>query len=189
MPNRAQKRKANKSNKKKNEIKKVEKKSNLKDKLGLTDELYSFIKTLIIVIISFLIVLCLTLLLNHYGVFEKGYTKPEIGETNISYDEILIGTVFNKSDSEYYVIFDDFGGKTKDVYLESKIASYTGTTPIYKVDMFKEINKNNKSENGNPNASTSNELQINGTTLIKINNGRNVLYLEGTDNIISELYK
>lgn len=189
MPNRAQKRKLNKTNKKKIETKKVEKKTTLKDKLGLTDELYSFIKTLVIVLISFLIVLGLTLTLNHFGVFEKGYTKPESTETVISYDEILIGTVFNKNNSDYYVIFDNFGDKTKDVYLESKITSYTGEVKIYKVDMSKGINEKYKNDNGNSNALKSSELQINGPTLIKISNGRNVLYLEGTDNIVSELYK
>ena len=44
-----------------------------------------------------------------------------------------------------------------------------------------------KGEKSNPKANKSSDLKINGVTLIKIKNGKNVLYLDNIDKIAKEL--
>ena len=190
MANREQKRKMEKKNKEKN-IKKEEqkKKSFVERKFGLNEEMASFINTLLVVFIGFIIVLLLTLIMGNLGVFDSGYTKPVRGETEISYEEILVGSVFNKNESIYYVVFDNFGDSSYDIYLTQKLNEYSKDIPIYKVDMTKEINAKQKSDISNPSANNVKELKIKVPTLIKIVNGTNSLYIEGTENIINELFK
>lgn len=188
MANRAQKRKLEKDKSKTKKLR-LEKKSFLKDTLELNDEMASFVKTLIIVVSVFLVVLGITLIFNRIGIFNKGYTEPVKGETKISYEEILIGSVFNRQDAEYYVFLGDYTDRTNNFYLISKLESYTGSIPLYKVDMTKGINKNYISEYGNSSARNADELKIKAPTLIKISNGNNILYLEGVENIVNELFK
>ena len=45
------------------------------------------------------------------------------------------------------------------------------------------MNKDYISEKGNSSASTVGELKINGVTLIKIEEGKNVEYIEGSSNV------
>lgn len=186
MANRAQKRKMAKNKK----VKKVEKKTGfLENKLEFSDEMTTFVKTLTIVIVSFLIILSLTLLLSKLGVFDSGYTKPSNETTVISYEEIIIGDLFNRTESEYYVVLDNFEDKTGDIYLLSKLNEYSKSIPLYKIDMKDGMNKNYVSETGNSYANRVEDLKIKTPTLIKISNGNNILYIEGTDNIVNELFK
>ena len=45
------------------------------------------------------------------------------------------------------------------------------------------MNKNYLSEEGNSSASSVSELKINGVTLIKIEEGKNIEYVEGSSNV------
>ena len=51
------------------------------------------------------------------------------------------------------------------------------------------INSSVISDNSNNKASNSNELRINGITLIKIENGKNIEYIEGISEVTSYLSK
>lgn len=188
MANRAQKRKLEKN---KGTAKKLknEKKSFLKDTLELNDEMVSFVKTLTVVACVFLVALALTLGFNSLGFFDKGYQPLPKQASKISYEEILIGNVFNRQDSEYYVYLGNYTDRLENFYIISKLEGYTGNIPLYKVDMTKGINKNFVSEYGNPSARSAEELKIKVPTLIKISNGNNILYLEGEENIVKELFK
>ncbi len=115
------------------------------------------------------------------GVFDKGYTKPTKEETTISYDNILIGTSFNRSASEYFVLYDDYS-KNNYQYTNSVVSS-KASIPVYKVDMSKGENASYISESGNPSATNASELRINDITLIRFKDGRIMKYLEGSDNI------
>ncbi len=121
-----------------------------------------------------------TIGLEKLGVFEEGYTKPIKTETNISYEYILIGTVFNRTEKEYYVIFDDF---EKNLYSHISSIVSKKNLPVYKVDMSKSENALFKSEESNPNAKNVDELKINGLTVVKIKNGKIDKYYTGLDNI------
>lgn len=159
------------------------KKRERKNKVGVkeTNETKNTIIT-IIVVVSFIALIYLGALgLEKLGVFEAGYTKPTT-TTELSYTNILIGETFNRTESEYLVLFDTFDNNTNDVYVEYLTEQYTAMH-VYKVDMSILPNSNFASESENKSASNSNELKINGITLIKIKNGRISDYITGSENI------
>ena len=187
--------KNNKSKKTKNNIKDIKKPIKKETKKiennKLDGEILSFIKIALGVGVVVLIVFGATILMNKLGVFDEGYTKPERGEIIISYEDATVGTIFNRPDTEYYVIFDDFT-ENPNQYLTSILFRYSNeeeTLPIYKVDMSNGFNTKYAGEQGNPSAQKVEDIKINGVTLIKIVNGKNVKYIEGTTNIENELLK
>ena len=150
-----------------------------KEEVTFKDELISFCKTLGIVVV-FVGVLYLGVLgLKALGVFEKGYTKPT-SETTISYEYILIGTVFNRNEKEYYVIFDDF---EKDLHANISDIVSNKKLPVYKVDMSKSENALFKSEESNTKAKDASELKINDVTVIKFKDHKIAEYITGVENI------
>ena len=145
----------------------------------------SILKTGLIVIIFLGVMYLMAFGLEKLGAFEKGYTHPT-KETTFDYDSITMGTVFNRSEKTYYVVFDNFKSNyTSDSYinylLESKETTY------YKVDMSIPENAKYKGEKSNKKATKPSELVINGITLIKIKDGRIVDYVEGSDKIAEYL--
>ena len=115
------------------------------------------------------------------GVFQAGYTAPT-PDDSIDYEYINVGTVFTRSDQTYLVMFDDYSTNfSYDLYINSLLDE--SKTPVYKVDMSKKENSKFASETSNKKATRSNELKINGMTLIKISNGKIKDYVEGTSNI------
>ena len=187
--------KNNKTKKTKNNIKVIKKPIKKETKKiennKLDGEILSFIKIALGVGVVVLIVFGATILMNKLGVFDEGYTKPERGEIIISYEDATVGTIFNRPDTEYYVIFDDFT-ENPNQYLTSILFRYSNeeeTLPIYKVDMSNGFNKKYSGEQGNPSAQKVEDIKINGVTLIKIVNGKNVKYIEGATNIENELLK
>lgn len=187
--------KNNKTKKTKNNIKVIKKPIKKETKKiennKLDGEILSFIKIALGVGVVVLIVFGATILMNKLGVFDEGYTKPERGEIIISYEDATVGTIFNRPDAKYYVIFDDFT-ENPNQYLTSILFRYSNeeeTLPIYKVDMSNGFNTKYAGEQGNPSAQKVEDIKINGVTLIKIVNGKNVKYIEGTTNIENELLK
>ncbi len=142
----------------------------------------------IAVVVGFIAILYLGALgLEKLGVFEAGYTKPE-SSAEISYEDILIGEVFNRPGSEYLVLFDTFGDKTNDIFVKSLADNYSALN-IYYVDMSSNENKNYISESSNYSANSVDELKINGITLMRITNGRSSSYITGSEAIIEYLKK
>ena len=187
--------KNNKTKKTKNNIKVIKKPIKKETKKiennKLDGEILSFIKIALGVGVVVLIVFGATILMNKLGVFDEGYTKPERGEIIISYEDATVGTILNRPDAEYYVIFDDFT-ENPNQYLTSILFRYSNeeeTLPIYKVDISNGFNTKYAGEQGNPSAQKVEDIKINGVTLIKIVNGKNVKYIEGTTNIENELLK
>ena len=122
------------------------------------------------------------------GVFQRGYTAPDKDETEISYEYIPIGTVFNRSDKEYYVLFDNYDTVlTQNVYVNTLVDSLD--VPVYKVDMSKSENAKYSKEESNKKATKVSELSIKGVTLVKISNGRLAGYYEGANEIEGHLVK
>ncbi len=187
--------KNNKTKKTKNNIKVIKKPIKKETKKiennKLDGEIISFIKIAIGVGLVVLVVFGATILMNKLGVFDEGYTKPERGEIIISYEDATVGTIFNRPDTEYYVVFDNFT-ENPNQYLTSILFRYSSIEdglPIYRVDMSNGFNTKYAGEQGNPSAQKVEDVKINGVTLIKIVNGKNVKYIEGTTNIENELLK
>ena len=129
--------------------------------------------------------------MNNLGVFDEGYTKPDRGEITISYETATVGTMFNRPEEEYYLIFDEYT-ENLNQYLTSILYRYSSEEdklPIYQIDMNDGFNTKYIGEQGNPSAQKVEDVKINGITLIKISNGKNVKYIEGIENIENELLK
>lgn len=133
-------------------------------------------------VIVFLGVMYLCVLgMEKLGVFQAGYTAPQ-KETKIDYEYINIGTIFNRSEGTYYVMFDDYSSSISyDMYINTLLDESEKT--VYKVDMSKKENSKYASSESNKKASSVNDLRINGKTLIKVSNGKIKDYIEGSDNI------
>ena len=143
------------------------------------------IKSAVKVVIGVGIFLCLMYLcvlgMEKMGLFQAGYTAPS-KDSKIDYEYINVGTVFNRSDKNYYVVFDDYSTNISyDLYIDTLLDNVK--IPVYKVDMSKGENKKFASDKSNKKATNPNELKINGLTLIKISNGKIKDYIEGSKNI------
>lgn len=118
--------------------------------------------------------------LEKLGVFEAGYTKPSKEATEISTEYIMIGTVFNRPEKDYIVIFDDYS-KNINPYVNSLAENYK--LRAYKVDMSKSENSKYKSDKENTNVKKDSDLKINDVTMIRITNGKVSKYIVGADKI------
>ncbi len=146
------------------------------------DSAKSFGKTLIGVVVFLGVMYLCVFGMQKLGIFEKGYTKPTKEETTFSYEYIKIGTVFNRSDKTYYVLFDNYKNNyTNDAYINTLLSK--SSIPVYKVDMNVKENQSAKGNEPNRKATKPSELSINDITLIKINNGKITDYVVSRDSI------
>lgn len=151
-----------------------------------TQSTKSIIITLFVVLGIFLLFYLLTLFINNKD--RKLNTKePEKVETAIKYDEILGDNTFVMSPHEYYVLFYDFEGP-EAVYYDYLFNQYAGIENqyIYRVDLNKGFNKKFISnDKTNKKAKKASDLKIKDATLIKIREGKNVEYIEGSSQVIA----
>lgn len=146
------------------------------------DKLMSAVKTVLGVLIVMVLMYLMMLGMEKLGVFEAGYTKPDSGETSISNEYIMVGEILNRRENNYYVLFDDYSNSyITDIYVNNLLSNSDIRT--YKVDVSKDGNSKYLSEDENKNATSISDLKINGLTLIRVNNGRIVDYISGSDEI------
>ena len=137
------------------------------------------------VIITVVVVLLFVGLFYLFAVYITN--KPEktkIPEETISYEQITAGSTFNMSDEEYVVLFYS---RENNSEITSKISSYKTNKKInvYYVDLDDAINNSVKSDTSNKSATKASELKVVNPTLIKINNGKIVEYVEGQSNVVN----
>lgn len=175
--------------KKNNPIKKETTKKEVKKEEVKKDEtIKDFIIIVLVLTIAFLVIWALTLGAKRLGWFNQHYSKPEVEDAIISYDNIELGTIFNRSESEYYVAL--FDGEKDEMYLNTLITNYKekeNALKVYIVDLSEGLNSSALSEENNTNTSKVNELKINDTTLIHVRNGQNIEAIVGIDNIANAL--
>lgn len=102
--------------------------------------------------------------------------------------EILIGTAFNRKDNEYLVVFYN---KKANNAITNAVVEYRlkeEHLPTYEVDMGNGMNSSYSGASSNREATSLDELQINGTTLIRFKEGKIEEYIEG-DSEVSEYLK
>ena len=151
-------------------------------------QIKNLILTIFIIALIFGLMYLFTATILKKGLLSKGYTKPVVETPVIDYETATIGTVFDKEEKEYYVVFDEFS-ENPNVYLSTLLDIYNDKDNhlnVYKVDMSYGINDSYKSTKSNKKVSKSEDLRINGVTLIKIKKGKNVLYLDDLEKIADE---
>ena len=112
----------------------------------------------------------------------------------IDYDKISIGTLLNRNNSEYYVALYD-AEEPKAVTYSAVITKYLENEDAIKVyfcDLSNPLNSDYYvGEDGttNPDAQDISQLALGDLTLIKVENGKIVKYLEGFDAMKAEFEK
>ncbi|MBR4177774.1 MAG: hypothetical protein IKR57_00305 [Bacilli bacterium] len=159
------------------------------EEVTTTDSIKSFGKTLIGVVIFLGLMYLMGIGFQKLGAFDIGYTAPTKDATEISYEFIPASTVFNRSDSVYYVLFDNYKNSFSNYNYIEKLIEKETKTAVYKVDMSKKDNAKVIGEKANPKATKYSELSIDDVTLIKITKGKITLYLSGSEKIEEYLSK
>lgn len=104
------------------------------------------------------------------------------------YNLILAGDTFSIDNNKYMVLF--FSEKDSHDYLKNAFKAYDSndnTIKLYKVNIDEPINSFVKGKDKNETASSVKELSITGDTLVTIENGKIVSYIDVEDDIISAL--
>lgn len=135
-------------------------------------------KALIIVLVSVVLVLLCVYLVTAFVRGDFASKSDDDSENTIKL--IASSEVFNKSNEDYFVIFYDLDDEDSDKEtLETKINDLSSLKKIYKVDLGDKINSAIQGNVSNTNAQQTSDLSINGVTLMKISENKNVEYVEG----------
>lgn len=146
----------------------------------------------------FILIGIIVILLIVYGVAKifddkkKDTSSSDVTAGKINYDKVSIGTMLNRSDSEYYVMIYD-GENSNAVLYSAIISKYQNTEKslkIYYCDLGNKLNSKYKVSDGNssnPSAKSIGELSLGDLTLIKVKNGKIDKYIEDFTAIKSEL--
>lgn len=141
-------------------------KRNTKDMFVENENVASnFVKILIIVAI-----LALTFGLITYAVTHKSTNKTD--STVIQYDKILVGSILNREDDNYYVLVEMSDDSNNSTY-ESSIDTYNAKDEhlrFYTVDLSDGFNTNYVSDKANLKVTNISDIRFSTTTLLKIEN-------------------
>ena len=180
----------------KNETKKVEKKEAVKvEKVKVEEknkeimpttnnEMVKLVKIVLLITAIFLIFYGITLLVT-----EKKAEETPVTEATIQYDEILLSSLFEQPNNEYYVLVtkedDDYLG-VYSVYT-SKYQSKENKLRLYSANLSSGFNSSYEAEESNLNTTKIEELKLKDSTLLKISNKKIVASYEGSTKIIEHL--
>jgi hypothetical protein len=165
----------------------------LNDKIKYESEETNEVKRFIFILLGIIIVVLIVYGITKLTTKEDNSVDLTVTEGEINYSIVSIGTMLNKSDSEYYVMIYD-QDSTQAVYYSALISKYTSeVTDALNVYFCNLGNKLNSSyyvgEDGetNPKAKEVKDLALGDLTLIKVKNGKITKYLEDIDAIKKEL--
>ena len=141
--------------------------------------------------VGVILVLGLTWLVTAWasGEFNFGSKKEENEEVSIQYEEIIAGQIFNRVDSEYYVLLFNFTDTFGSYYL-SLIDSYKveeDSLPIYIVDLEKKVNEKyvlGEDEKLVEKPKGLSEFKATNPTLVKIKNGKVTERITGQEKVL-----
>ncbi len=109
--------------------------------------------------------------------------KNDLEATEIQYDEIIIGTMFNK-DGKYYVLLQEKNDPYQEIFDSYITTIRGGKDKIYTVDLTNALNKRYLSEE---NSYDENNFKVKGTLLLEIENHKIKKHYDTKDDIYNEL--
>jgi len=124
------------------------------------------------------------------GEIKFGKDKEEVKEeTAIQYEEIMVGQMLNRSESEYYVLLFNFTDSFASYYLSLKdsYAQNEKSLPFYIVDLEKHVNKDYILENKEDLIEKPVRLvdfKATSPTVVRIKNRKVVERITGRDKIL-----
>lgn len=116
--------------------------------------------------------------------------EPDIKlEPTIQYEQILMGSLFNQNENDYYVFVYDEDDILVDIYNQylSTYKNSSDPVKVYKVNLSEDFNKSYISEESYLKGSDITKIKVTGTTLIRISDGEIYRAFEGYDEIIGRL--
>lgn len=124
---------------------------------------------------------------SHYLVKDGVKKDNTPKEEAIAYNNVTVGTVFNRIEDEYYVFaFDPSSLKSSGYsYILNSVDSKKKR--VYFMDLSVGVNKDYVKEQSNSKATKASELALKDPTLIMIKKGKIAKYIEDIDEIEKEL--
>ena len=182
--------------KKKKEEKNVNKKVSIDNKKSMlsddSNEIFNFIKILVVIVLLVGIVWVVASIFNKEEVKEDAKDDEQEQVATIQNDKILASSIFNKKDKTYYVFAYDASEENKKaekygaLFTEYDSFSDKDKVVMFWVDLSDPLNKDvvaetKKDENKKP--SKYENLSIYGPALIRIKNGKLDKYYDSDDAI------
>lgn len=156
---------------------------------SFSSEIFKLIKILVAVLIFLVVFYFLTVYLLEREDTSSGTIDTTPTVADIQYQKILAGNSFSMKDSHYFVLYYDMSLEELKSTYTNIVSTYEDNEehfPIYTVDMSSAFNKKFVFDTSNPSVQSIDNLKISGPTLIEINQGKVVAYLEGI-NAISDV--
>ena len=168
----------------------VNKEKNKIDNVGSFD---TDISKVIYIIIGVVCVFCVFYLITLFVLDKDTETPKSDEEISISLDSTIVGRSLSMPEKYYYVLYYDAKDEEVNENYSSIISNYIYSTAedkvkLYTVDMSEGLNKQYVAEESKPMPEKSTDIAIKGTTLMVIENGKVVYYIED-ENRIKELLK
>ncbi len=147
------------------------------------DELFRFIKIVLGLIIFIIILFVFTKYVINDG--DIKFPQKVESEGEVSYDNVVFGTMFNKTDEEYYVFVYDSKDSKADIH-RTRVNNYKKSkkTPIYMLDLANKLNEGKEIPKDKIKAG---EKELINPSLLKIKNGIIVEYIKDTEEIYQKL--
>lgn len=110
-------------------------------------------------------------------------------EADIQYEKILMGSLFNQSESDYYVYVYDTDDTMVDLY-NQYISSYNNLKEhlkVYKVNLNEDYNKSYIANESYLSGGNIKDIKVTGTTIIRVKDKQISASYEGSEQILKKL--
>ncbi len=147
-------------------------------------DIFNLIKILIAVIIVIGVVYFVVAIIN--GEFKKEPKEDEEVVGTIQNEKILVSSIFDKEDKEFYVLAYDSTGPWADYFsmIYADYSSLENALPLFWVDLSDKLNSDvviKDDEESNIYAQKASELRMKDPTLIYMKDGINYKYYDGDE--------
>jgi uncharacterized protein YpmB len=157
------------------DLKKVEREENFNWKKAI---LLTGIIVIFLVILYFILAFFVTDELN----LSKDDSSAQEAAATVA-NPILANSIFKQSEDVYYVYCFDFNDQDSNV--SNTISNNLIEDKVYRVNTSDSMNSNYVSDIGNKNSSSLDDLKVSNPTLIKIENGKITMFLNGSTEIVN----
>lgn len=152
------------------------------------NEVTKLIKIVLIVTAVMIVVYGITILVTKNSKTETNPTETNHQKAVIQYDDIIIGTMLNKDQDEYYVLIKQKDDNRINEYetIMKLIASKANAPKFYTANLTDSFNKKYLAKEANESSDMS-EFRVTGTTLVKVVDGNVDTVYPDYDSIKNEL--
>lgn len=142
-----------------------------------------------VILISVLVVVGVVYGVSRLFIKETNPYEDEVTEGEINYDVVTVGTMFNRSDNEYYVALYEKDDPNAILYsaIINKYSKKDSSLKVYFCDLTNTLNKEYIKDVSNPNAKTIDDVAFGEFTFVKIKSKKIVKYFENIDDVKKEL--